>query len=97
MFKNVFAHTPSRLFILSNILFWLMLNLVVSLIDGNLNARLVNKASTRVGHQGFGIGLQNCRKRLKHIYKRKKILQCQEIDNGYFGTLLCLPAGVTDV
>jgi sensor histidine kinase YesM len=74
-----------------------MMHLVVSLSDGNLNIRLVNKASTGDDHKGFGIGLQNCHKRLKHIYKDKYILQCQEIDNGYFETLLSLPAGVTDV
>ena len=74
-----------------------MMHLVVSLGDDNLNIRLVNKASTSDGHKGFGIGLQNCHKRLKHIYKDKYTLQCQEIDNGYFETLLCLPVGITDV
>ncbi|WP_299082422.1 sensor histidine kinase [uncultured Paraglaciecola sp.] len=74
-----------------------MMKLVVSLRDGNLHIRLVNKASTGDDHKGFGIGLQNCRKRLHHIYKDQYVLQSHEIEDGYFETLLSLPAGGANV
>lgn len=74
-----------------------MLQLEVFLDNHNLQIRLINKASTTDGHKGFGIGLQNCRKRLKHIYKGAYKLTCHEIDNGYFETCLSLPIGVENV
>jgi sensor histidine kinase YesM len=71
--------------------------LVITVRDEQLNIRLVNKASTKNDHSGFGIGLQNCHKRLKHIYQDRYVLQGKEIENGCFETLLSLPVGVTNV
>ena len=74
-----------------------LMRLNVSCADGRLYVDLVNKASKRDDHKGFGIGLKNCQKRLKHIYQNDYSLSCLEIENGYFQTKLCIPIGHADV
>lgn len=58
-----------------------------------LNIKLINKASTRDDHGGFGIGLKNCRKRLQHIYQDRFTLTTNQIEQGYFQTRLAIPIG----
>lgn len=62
-----------------------------------LHVELTNKAAISDDHKGFGIGLQNCRKRLKHIYRDNFSLECQDLQNGYFQTKLSIPTGQIDV
>jgi len=62
-----------------------------------LHIKLTNKAALHNNHKGFGIGLQNCRKRLKHIYRGNYKLDCHEVQNGYFQTKLSIPTGQLDV
>jgi two-component system, LytTR family, sensor kinase len=69
-----------------------ILKLHICMNENKLEIHLINKASTGE-HKGFGIGLNNCRKRLGHLYHNDYELQCKEIGDGYFETSLLLPVG----
>lgn len=73
-----------------------LLHLRITINDSALLIELTNKVSVNDDHKGFGIGLENCRKRLKHIYFDAYTLDCSETDDGYYKTILKLPAGITD-
>ncbi|MFD2166447.1 sensor histidine kinase [Thalassotalea euphylliae] len=64
--------------------------------DDYLHVKLINKIPEKDEHQGFGIGLSNCRKRLEKLYEYDFQLTLTPMDNGYFETYLCLPIGVLD-
>ncbi|MFT5312422.1 MAG: two-component system LytT family sensor kinase [Paraglaciecola sp.] len=70
-----------------------LLKLVITTDDQVLSIRLVNKVAKHRNHQGFGIGLSNCKKRLQHIYGGNYTLICKETDDSYFETILILPTG----
>lgn len=61
-----------------------------------LHVKLINKIPEKDEHQGFGIGLSNCRKRLEKLYNYDFQLSLTPLDNGYFETYLILPTGVMD-
>jgi LytS/YehU family sensor histidine kinase len=73
-----------------------LLHLKVEREDSNLHIELTNKVSINDDHKGFGIGLKNCRKRLKHIYSDSYTLDCFETDDGHYKTTLKLPIGISD-
>lgn len=58
-----------------------------------LNIQLVNNMPEKSEHQGFGIGLKNCRQRMEILYGDDFELRLTELDNGYFETYLSLPIG----
>lgn len=70
------------------------LTLKVTCDDEQLSVVLINKISQTDEHQGFGIGITNCRQRLDKIYPKRYTLNLNEIDNDYFETRLTLPIGV---
>jgi two-component system LytT family sensor kinase len=72
-----------------------ILKLHIRMNAERLDIHLTNKASTGE-HKGFGIGLNNCRKRLGHLYQHDYELQCKDIGDGYFETSLLLPVGDTN-
>ncbi|WP_286234449.1 sensor histidine kinase [Thalassotalea sediminis] len=70
------------------------LTLRVACDDEQLSITLVNKIAHTDDHQGFGIGITNCRQRLDKIYKNRYTFSLKEIENDYFETRLTLPIGV---
>lgn len=56
-----------------------------------LQVKLVNKIPEKDEHQGFGIGLSNCRKRLEMLYQDQFELNLTPLSNGYFETFLSMP------
>ena len=70
-----------------------LLKLVITLDNQVLSVRLVNKVAQQETHQGFGIGLTNCKKRLHHLYGGNYTLICNETDDSHFETILILPIG----
>lgn len=58
-----------------------------------LVVKLVNKMPEKSEHQGFGIGLKNCRQRMEMLYGNNFKLELTELDDGYFETYLSLPVG----
>ena len=73
-----------------------LLRLKVEKVQGRLAISLTNKVCQKSDHKGFGIGLNNCRQRLKHIYRSDYRLDCEETQDGYFQTVLSLPIGEFD-
>ncbi|GGD48176.1 sensor histidine kinase [Lacimicrobium alkaliphilum] len=63
---------------------------------GELHVKLTNKVPQNDDHHGFGIGLKNCRERLKKLYDDNYQLRLTELENGYFETYLILPGGGED-
>jgi len=61
--------------------------------QGNLLIRLTNKVPESEVHKGFGIGLKNCRERMKKLYTDKFSLTQTKLDNGYFQIFLSIPFG----
>jgi len=61
-----------------------------------VHMKLINKIPEKDEHQGFGIGLSNCRKRLEKLYHLDFQLSLTPMENGYFETYLCMPIGVLD-
>ena len=57
----------------------------------NLFVRLINKVARHESHHGFGIGLNNCRERLKRLYPDGYSFNLTELEHGYFATELILP------
>ncbi|WP_448213962.1 sensor histidine kinase [Colwellia sp. MEBiC06753] len=64
--------------------------------QGYLHVKLINKIPEKDEHQGFGIGLSNCRKRLEKLYDLDFQLTLTPKQDGYFETYLCMPIGVLD-
>lgn len=73
-----------------------LLQLKVKKSLNKLHINLTNKASKSGDHKGFGIGLENCRQRLKHIYGSGYLLTCSEQETGFYNTKLILPIGEFD-
>ena len=73
-----------------------LLQLDVACRDGKLYFKLVNKVARHDAHHGFGIGLTNCRERLKRLYPAGYTLQLTQLDQGYFATELILPLELDD-
>jgi hypothetical protein len=73
-----------------------LLHLKIAINNLNLLIELTNKVSINDNHKGFGIGLENCRKRLKHIYFDCYSLECNKTDDGYHKTTLKLPVRIAD-
>jgi sensor histidine kinase YesM len=59
--------------------------------DGNLFVRLINKVAKNDSHNGFGIGLKNCRERLKRLYPNGFTFNLTALEQNYFATELILP------
>lgn len=59
----------------------------------SLEVSLTNKASQTEGHRGFGIGLNNCRQRLEHLYGEAYRLSCEPSGDGEYVTRVSLPTG----
>ncbi len=72
------------------------LSLKVWCQPNELHVKLTNKVPQHDEHQGFGIGLKNCRDRLNKLYDDNYQLRLRELDNGYFETYLILPSGGED-
>jgi sensor histidine kinase YesM len=68
-----------------------MLELDLYCRDGNLFIRLVNKVAQHDAHHGFGIGLNNCRERLKRLYPTGYTFNLTALEQNYFATELILP------
>jgi two-component system LytT family sensor kinase len=70
-----------------------LLKLVITIDDQVLSISLINKVAQHETHRGFGIGLTNCQKRLRHIYGGNYTLICNKTDDSHFETILILPTG----
>jgi two-component system LytT family sensor kinase len=70
-----------------------LLKLVITINNQILSIHLINKVARHETHQGFGIGLANCKKRLQHIYGGNYTLICNKTDDSHFETFLTLPSG----
>ncbi|PKG98378.1 sensor histidine kinase [Paraglaciecola sp. MB-3u-78] len=70
-----------------------LLKLVITIDDQVLSIHLINKVAQHETHQGFGIGLTNCKKRLQNIYGGNYTLICNKTDDSHFETILILPTG----
>jgi two-component system LytT family sensor kinase len=68
-----------------------LINLVITTQGQTLSIRLLNKIAQHQNHQGFGIGLNNCKKRLHRIYGGNYTLICNKADDSHFETILILP------
>ena len=73
-----------------------LLQLKVACENGQLQVRLVNRVADQEPHHGFGIGLSNCRERLKRLYPQGYSLELTRLDNGYVATELTLPLEAND-
>lgn len=74
-----------------------LLRLVARQGAGTLLITLTNKACQHGDHAGFGIGLENCRQRLHHLYPQGAELHCNKTADGFFETRLIIPQGELDV
>ncbi len=74
-----------------------LLKLEIKQQDDKLAIRLTNKVCHSSDHKGFGIGLDNCKKRLQHIYGDDHHFEHKEIENGQYLSCLTLPFGGPDV
>ncbi|MCC2617886.1 histidine kinase [Aestuariibacter halophilus] len=63
---------------------------------GKLTLVLSNRVSKTDNHGGFGIGLDNCRQRLKHLYGEQFVLSCQSENEDTYITTLIIPVGGDD-
>lgn len=70
-----------------------LLKLVVTKSTQRLSISLVNKLAKGEDYQRFTEGLNNCRKRLAHIYQKHYKLSCKETVDSHFETLLTIPIG----
>jgi sensor histidine kinase YesM len=70
-----------------------LLKLVIENDEQHLFIYLTNKVAKREVSKGFGIGLDNCRQRLRHLYGDNYMLNCNETENCHFETILILPTG----
>ncbi len=70
-----------------------ILKLHVYCEDAYLKIKLINKMPEKSEHQGFGIGLKNCRQRMKILYGDNFELKLTELKDNYFETFLSLPIG----
>ncbi|MFQ3236293.1 MAG: two-component system LytT family sensor kinase [Paraglaciecola sp.] len=62
--------------------------------DGKrLYINLINKVTQQEHHHGFGIGFDNCQKRLSRLYQENYTLVCKETDDGHYKTELTIPIG----
>lgn len=67
------------------------LSIDVSLQEQKLIIRLVNRVPVNEDHNGFGIGTQNCRKRLVRLYDSGFSLDVRPLPDRYFETVLVMP------
>lgn len=70
-----------------------LLKLSVITQEQTLCIVLFNKIAQNENHHGFGIGLNNCKKRLQHIYGSNYTLYFHKTDDSHFETILILPTG----
>jgi sensor histidine kinase YesM len=70
-----------------------LLRLVVTKSTQRLSIFLVNRVAKGEEYEGFTVGLNNCRKRLEHIYQADYKLSCKETFDSHFETLLTIPIG----
>lgn len=73
-----------------------LLKLEIKMNDNKLKITLTNKVCKTEDHKGFGIGLKNCRQRLRHIYGNDYSLDSEESPDGFFHTELVLPTDRID-
>ncbi|MCC2607844.1 sensor histidine kinase [Planctobacterium marinum] len=70
-----------------------LIQLSITQQGDELLVRLRNKFIPDSPHKGFGIGIENSRKRLSRIYGDEFLLQLRQCRDGYFETLVRLPTG----
>ena len=73
-----------------------LLKLDITIEDGMLNIELINQVAKHDKQHGFGIGLENCRKRLQYLFKHNYLLESAQTQEGKHRTLLRLPLGGMD-
>lgn len=69
------------------------LRLQISKNAQQLSISLLNKVAQGDEYKAFTIGLNNCHKRLEHIYQNDYTLSWKETANSHFETLLTIPIG----
>ena len=70
-----------------------LIQLTITQQGDELLVKLRNKFIPDNQHKGFGIGIENSRKRLSRIYGDEFVLQLKECRDGYFETFVRLPTG----
>jgi len=70
-----------------------ILKLVIRRNQKYLMITLTNKVPEIDEHQGFGIGIENTKKRLAKLYNKNFKLTLTPLNDGYFETFLSLPHG----
>lgn len=73
-----------------------VLQLDIKMSNDELHLTLVNKVPKVAHKKGFGIGLENCRRRLELMYSKHFTLESKPIKDDYFETYLCIPVGEDD-
>lgn len=68
------------------------LTINITVDHDKLHFILINKLPETDQHQGFGIGIKNCRLRLEKLFN-DYTFSLTELDNSYFKTSLTLPVG----
>ena len=64
--------------------------------NNELHVQLVNKIPVKDVHHGFGIGVKNCRERLRKLYQSNFQLRLSPISGRCFETYLRIPIGERD-
>ncbi|GAA0361852.1 histidine kinase [Bowmanella denitrificans] len=72
-----------------------LLSLSIHKNNTTLCIQLINKVPRQDEHNGFGIGMKNCRDRLSKMFGQRFRLELKPLENGYFQTVLELPAETT--
>ncbi|MBT0587174.1 histidine kinase [Alteromonas sp. SM 2104] len=68
------------------------IHLSATLLDKRLHIQLANTMATEQKHEGFGIGLLNCKKRLELLYHDDFELRSNQCANNQYLTVINLPA-----
>lgn len=61
--------------------------------EANLKVKLINQMSEKNDHQGFGIGIKNCKQRMEMLYGDRFELVLKELEHNCFETSLSIPIG----
>lgn len=72
------------------------LSLRVEKLLTELRITLVNIVPEHDDHKGFGIGMDNCKRRLQKHYPDNFSLTLERLPNRYFKTFLVIPCGEFD-